>query len=133
MPTIAELEAAATTLSALAQAQWQTLIRMSAQYKEESGLYPNLTQKLASATAIQARQLNAALAVHQETGDGTVQLQGGADAVNYDQVRDKDEMVRFALSVLYDQPVRAASVQVGKMRAGVFCPRCYPYACRCGY
>lgn len=133
MPTLAELAAAATTLSALAQAQWQTLIRMSAQYKEEPGLYPNLTQKLASVTAIQAQQLNAALGVHEDTGDGTVALTGGTDAVDYSQVRDKDEMVRFALSVLFEAPIRVASVRVGKMRAGAVCSRCYPYTCRCGY
>jgi hypothetical protein len=121
MPTTTQINAADTTLSAVAQAQWQTLIRASAAYKEQPGLFPNLTGKLASVTAIQARQLNAALALIDGIGDGTVALTGGSDAVDYSQERDRDALVSYGLSVLYDQPLRKSRVAMGQMNTVTGC------------
>lgn len=129
MPTTAQISTAVTTLSAVAQAQWLVLIRKSAAYKEQPGLYPNLADKLAAVTTVQAQQLNAALTLIDEIGDGTVALSGGSDAVDYSQDRDRDALVSYGLSVLFDNPLRRSSVASGQMNAVTPCSTCGLFRC----
>jgi hypothetical protein len=116
MPTTAQIVAADTTLSELARAQWLALIHNSAAYREQPGLYPSLADRLSDVTAIQAQQLNAALALIDAIGDGTVAVSPvSGDGTDYSQDRDREALITYGISVLYDQPVRASSVAVAQM------------------
>ena len=133
MPTTPQIENASGTLSDLAKAQWLTLIRGSTRYRDQTSLYLSLESKLASVSEIQAKQLNAALALIDEIGDGTVSLAGGGDGVDYSQERDREDLINYGISALYDQPISRPNVGIVQRGIAVRCPRCYPYTCSCGY
>ncbi len=133
MPTTAQIENANPTLSELVQAQITALIRSSARYQEQPGRYPNLGAKLTEADGtIKVQQLNAALALIDSVGDGTVAIKGSDDGLDYMQTRDRDQLIGYMLDVLYDQPVRKSAVATGVMKAGGSCPRCGWPLNRCG-
>lgn len=106
MPTLAQIEAASGTLTATAQAQLLALIRTSRRYKQNISAFETLADVIADATTLQAQQLNAALALVDEVGDGTVALTGGQDAVDYSQDRDREQLLDYILSVLYEPAPR---------------------------
>jgi hypothetical protein len=142
MPTRAQIEAAANTLDSLAKGQWIALIRGSAEYRDQPGLYPDLEGTLDAVTALQAQQLNAALDLIDEVGDGTVELAGGEDGVDYSQDRDRNALISYGLRVLYDQPLRKPAVSAGLMNSpltgqavtlGRCCPICYSTLTGCGH
>jgi hypothetical protein len=134
MPTLAQITAASGTLDATAQGQWLTLIRVSPRYRDNPGLYPDLAGKLASVSALQAKQLNAALTLIDEVGDGTVAILGGRDALDFSQDRDRQALVDYGISVLYDSPVKGPAVTSGQMTPiASCCPLCggLTLPCRC--
>jgi hypothetical protein len=107
MPTQAEITAADSTLDELAQAQLLALIRGSNRYKSNPGFYvlPAAAIEAASGT-VKGKQLNAALTLIDEVGDGTVALTGGEDAIDFDQDRDREQLIDYCISVLYESPIR---------------------------
>jgi hypothetical protein len=130
MPTLQEIDAAATTLSASARAQTLSLVRGSALYRENIGMYPGLETKLDAATTIQNQQINAALALLDSVGDGTVALTGGEDAVDYDQVRDREQLVDYIIDTLFVTPVVRSGIAVAQMNRVASSPWCTRCGCR---
>lgn len=107
MPTLAQIAAADDTLSAAAQAQLLALIRGSNRYKAQPDFYALPADAIEAASGtVKGQQLNAALALVDVVGDGTVALTGGEDAVDYSQERDRQQLVDYMISVLYEQPPR---------------------------
>lgn len=108
MPTIAQITAADDDLSAIAQAQILTLIRGSAVYRRQVDAYENLDATIADADTTQVKQINAALTVLDASGntDGMVELSGGEEGVIFAQSDEREQLVAYILSVLYDTPPR---------------------------
>lgn len=134
MPSQQEISAASTTLSTVARAQALSLIRGSTRFREQVGLYPNLAAKLDAATTVQIQQINAALAAIDAIGDGTVALTGGEDAVDYEQVRDREQLVDYIIDTLYEAPAVRSGIAVSPMnrvRTGVWCSVCGCRRWRC--
>jgi hypothetical protein len=135
MPSISQITAASTTLTAIGRAQIISLIRGSSRYQSQIGLYPDLEAKLDAATTIQIQQLNASLALLDIVGDGTVALEGGEDAVNYDQVRDREQLINYMIDTLFISPVVRAGIGVASMNRirQSLCSRCgcLSYSCHC--
>ena len=105
MPTLAQITAADDTLTATAQAQLLALIRGSNRYKAQPDFYKLPADAIEAADGtVKAQQLNAALALIDTVGDGTVALTGGDEGVDYSQERDKEELINYIISVLYEQP-----------------------------
>lgn len=126
MPSQQQISGASTTLSAVARAQALSLIRSSTRYREQLGLYPNLAAKLDAATTIQVQQINAALALIDEIGDGTVALTGGEEGVDYEQTRDRAQLVDYIIDTLFDSPAVRSGIGVAPMNriAGTWCSVC---------
>ncbi len=97
MITRQEIAAEEDLLSPVAQALWLALFRS---YPANTGDYPALATKLEAAHGVTAQQLNAALRKIEEIGAGTVRIEGGKDALNYDPVRDRKELIAYGLAVL---------------------------------
>jgi hypothetical protein len=134
MPTTAQVTAASTTLTTIARAQVLSLIRGSSRYREQVGLYPSLADKVDAATTVQIQQMNAALTLIDAIGDGTVALTGGEDAVDYDQVRDREQLVSYMIDTLYEAPAVRSGVAVSSMnpiRTNVWCSTCGCNRWRC--
>lgn len=80
-----------------------TLIRNSKRYRENAGLFGNLRAKILEANnTVRAKQLNAILALIQALGVGEVSINGGDDAISYSQSKEREAMVNYAISVLYE-------------------------------
>jgi hypothetical protein len=121
MPTLAQIAAASTDLTDVAQAQLLALIRSSPRYKAQPDFYKLPAEAIADADGtVKARQLNAALALIDTVGDGTVALTGGEDAVDFDQVRDRDQLVDYIISVLYEQPPRRTIMSTSAITESTF-------------
>lgn len=89
----------------IARMQIVTAVRASDEYRQNAGRYPNLEGRLDGAGKIAAKTINAALQILEGYGGGTVALKGGDDGLDYSIKRDREEMVKYVLSVLYDSPV----------------------------
>jgi hypothetical protein len=133
MPTQTQISAASTTLSAVARAQVLSLIRGSTRYREQVGLYPALADKVDAATSVQIQQMNAALALIDAIGDGTVALTGSDDGVDYSQERDRAQLVDYMIDTLFEQATVRSGVAVSQMNSVSRCYvcRCLVTACRC--
>jgi hypothetical protein len=135
MPTLTQIAAAPTTLSAEARAQALTLISSSSRYREQAGMFPGLEAKLDAATTVQIQQINAALALLDPIIDGTVALTGGEEGVDYDQVRDQQQLIDYMIDTLFRTPVVRAGIATSQMNRvrGAWCSRCgiYRHNCPC--
>lgn len=121
MPTIAQITAASTTLTATAQAQLLALIRGSDRYRRNPDFYELPATAIAAASgAVKGQQLNAALALVDAIGDGTIALTGGEDAVDYSQERDREQLIDYMISVLYEQPPRTGILTTSATTEQVF-------------
>lgn len=107
MPTRAQITSADDTLDELAQAQLLALIRGSNRYKLHPDFYELPATAIAAASGtMKGQQLNAALLLIDGVGDGTTSLEGGEDAVNWSQARDREQLIDYIISCLYEQPPR---------------------------
>lgn len=127
MLTPEEIQAASATLTDETRAVLVTLVR---QFRGYSPVwFPNLESTIDAATEIQRKQLNALTEKLNAVGAGSVKLSGGKRAVNYDQTRDRDELLRAVLAVLYDAPVVESFVrldsEVGDAQAWDFFAQTY--------
>lgn len=110
MPTLAQVELASVTLTATAQAQLLALIRGSDRYKRNPDFYELPATAIAAASGtVKGQQLNAALTLLDSSGysDGVVELAGGEEAVLFSQERERESLVSYMISVLYEQPPRS--------------------------
>jgi hypothetical protein len=121
MPSLEQITAASTDLTDVAQAQLLALIRSSPRYKAQPDFYKLPAEAIADADGtVKARQLNAALALIDAVGDGTVALTGGDEGVDYSQERDKAELVDYMISVLYEQPPRRTIMSTSALTESTF-------------
>lgn len=123
MPTVDEIQSASSSLDDVAQAALLTLIRQSAHY--DPGRYPDLAAQIAASDGtVVGQQLNAVLSKLDEVGDGTVAVSGGKDGADYSQARDREALVAYALSALYETPYAPPTVASGVMQPARTCPQC---------
>jgi hypothetical protein len=108
MLTRTEIAAEATTLTPEEQALWLTLFRSYPGYSLAT--HPEAAEKLGDVEGVEAQQLLAALRKIEEIGAGTIRLEGGRDALDYDQRRDRYELIAYGLSVLFETSEEVISV-----------------------
>jgi hypothetical protein len=121
MPTLLQIENADATLTATAQAQLLALVRGSDRYKRNPGFYELPATAIAAASGTtKGRQLNAALALIDAVGDDTTKLEGGEEAVNFDPERDREKLISYCISVLYEQPPRYQILTTSAVNEPVF-------------
>ncbi|MGI8655474.1 MAG: hypothetical protein ACR2LC_09670 [Pyrinomonadaceae bacterium] len=124
------------TLTEIARASWETLIRGSALYHAKSGLYPDLTAKLAVVNGVKAKQMSAVLDRIDLLGDKVSSLKGYAGGVNSSTVEKRNALIEYGLSVLYLPPAPRPASSVVQMQSNVYtvcvwCRRGY-YGGSCG-
>lgn len=106
-PNRTQIDGAGASLSPTSQAVWLSLIRQNARYRSAVLGFQNLENALAAVDGLKAKQLNAALDLIEAVGVGEIGIKGGDDAVDYSQARERDALIDYGLSVLYDQPIGA--------------------------
>lgn len=107
MPTNLQITSASDTLTESAQAQALALIRQSDRYKAHPEFYRLPAAAIASASGtIKGRQINATLTLIDKIADGTIALLGGEKGLDYDKARDRNQLVEYLISVIYEQPPR---------------------------
>jgi hypothetical protein len=121
MPTLAQIIDADDTLTATAQAQLLALVRGSERYKRNPGFYELPATAIAAASGtVRGQQLNAALALIDAVGDDTTKLVGGEEAVDFDPERDREKLIDYIISCLYEQPPRAQILTTSAVNEPVF-------------
>jgi hypothetical protein len=107
MLTKAEITAASPNLDDVDIQMWLSLIRSNPDYKANVVLFPNLEDTLNDASGDTAgKMLNALSARIQALGIGVVEIRAGDEGLWYNQQKERDALVAYALSILY--PVNAA-------------------------
>lgn len=132
MLTKAQITSASTTLDDTDIEMLVALFRISSRYKEYPEFFPDLESRLASVDGtIKAQQLNAVLDLIEDLGVGEVQIQGGDEGLRYSQTLEREALINYAMSVVYDQatfvpkPSSAYGVAVGQR--DLVCPICSGY------
>lgn len=83
-----------------ARSLWLTLFRQYPGYSPTR--FPDVAAKLAAVQGYDAKKLLAVLVKIEEIGSGTIKIEGGGEGLDFDQERDRNELIAFGLSVLYD-------------------------------
>jgi hypothetical protein len=123
--TKAQIEAAGTALEGgklaeVAQQQWLTLIRSLPAYREHPGLYPDLTGKLASATGVTAKILQAALTEIERllSKAGGMQDVSLSKNIEWSLSENVAVLVMDGLNALYEVPARRPTSAVRRIGSG---------------
>lgn len=104
MITRAEIaEETENSLSEVEQSMWLALFRDHPGYTLQR--YPDVATKLTTVEGVKAKQLLAALRKIEALGADTVRLEGGRDGIDVDPVRDRNALVSYGLSVLYERHI----------------------------
>jgi hypothetical protein len=149
MLTKDEITAAPDTLDSVDKAMWLTLIHANQFYRDNKAVYPDVSAKLDAASGtVQGKMLNAILDKIEELGIGEISLRTPDDGLNYSQPDERDALVRYGLSVMYDAVFYVTStseqlegytqVRQRPIRTNNLCPICRVYysglVCpTCGY
>lgn len=103
MLTKAQIAAASPTLDETDIQMLATVIRNGATYKANPVMYPELEGKISDTDGtVKAQMLNATLDLLEALGPGEVELSGGNEGLRYSQTREREALVNYALSVIYD-------------------------------
>jgi hypothetical protein len=116
MLTREEIANEGTELTPEEQSIWLTLFRQHPKYS--SARYPDAVPKLAAARDVTAQQLLAALRKIEEIGAGTVKLEGGRQGMDFDQVRDRNDLIAYGLAALFDTSTASKPFFFGTVKAG---------------
>ena len=82
---------------------WLALIRANTIYRGNKEYYPDIEIELENASGtVKGQMLNAILDKIEELGIGEASIRNGDEGLNYSQGSERDALVRYALSVLYD-------------------------------
>jgi hypothetical protein len=141
MLTKAEITAQPDTLDATDKAMWLALIYANQFYRDNKAIYPDVSTKLDSMNGtVQGKMLNAVLDKIETLGIGEISLQTPDDGLRYSQQSERDALVRYGLSIMYDAVLYVVSteeqnqgyVQVRQrgVRYNPICPNCgycHPY------
>lgn len=138
MLTKAEITAASTTLDETDQAMWLALFRANSFYRANKLIYPDLEATLDDANgSVKAAMLNATLDRIEALGVGQVQIKNGDEGLNYSQDDERNALVTYGLSILYDTilivpQINANTGQFGNVQVRQRWPAC-PVCSLCGY
>jgi hypothetical protein len=132
MLTKVEIQNASQTLDAIDQEMWLALIRANSFYRDNKVFYPDVETELENASGtVKGQLLNAILDRIEALGVGEVSIKNGDEGLNYSQTAERDALVKYALSVLYDAVdfVELTSTTVGQfgpyhVRQRSFCGMC---------
>jgi hypothetical protein len=103
MLTKAEIVAAPITLDATDKQMWLSLIHANQYYRDNKAIYPDISAQLDAASGtVKGQMLNAISARIQSLGVGEVKLQTPDEGLGYSQHDERDALVAYALSVMYD-------------------------------
>jgi hypothetical protein len=103
MFTKAQISAAPNTLDSTDVQMWVAQIRSSARYRGNPELFPDLEDAIASVNGtIKAQQLNVTMAAIVALGTGEVRLSGGDDGLQFSQPAEREALINYALSVIYE-------------------------------
>lgn len=106
MLTKAQIAAAPNTLDAIDIAMLVTILRKSVSYRSSPEFYPELEDAItATIGTVKAQQLNAIMDLIEALGPGEVAISGGDEGLRYSQTAEREAMLNYALSVLYDRTV----------------------------
>jgi len=135
MLTKDEITAASPDLDDTDQEMWLALIRANTFYRGNKAFYPDVPGEIAAASGtLKGQMLNAILDKIEALGIGEASIRSGDEGLNWSQSSERDAMVKYGLSVLYDatdvvyQPNTSAgdfgSVQVRQRSAYGMCMFC---------
>lgn len=103
MLTKAEITAASQTLDTTDQEMWLALIRANTFYRGNKPFYPDVAGELAAASGtLKGQMLNAILDKIEALGIGEASIRSGDEGLNWSQSSERDALVKYGLSVLYD-------------------------------
>lgn len=103
MFTRAQIAAADSTLSEVTVDMWVALIKNSQRYRTEPALFPNLEEAILEVDGtVKAQQLNVALDAIEALGPGEVALRGGDDGLQFSQTLEREALVSYGMSVVFD-------------------------------
>ncbi len=103
MLTKAEIAAASTTLDETDLEMWLALIRANTFYRGNKVFYPDVETVLDDASGtIKGAMLNAILDRIEALGVGEASIRNGDEGLNWSQSSERDALVKYGLSVLYD-------------------------------
>lgn len=140
----AEILAGVSPLTAMKVSALDWILRQSVAYESSRARYSGVTAKLealktapavatavdtSDKTALKAKAMDALLTLlPREVGHGTINILGGDAGKDYSQVRDREDLMRFALGVLFDEE-EITSVDSNYV---VILPRCGDCGYSCG-
>lgn len=103
MLTKAEIAASSATLDETDVEMWLALVRANAFYRGNKAFYPDVPGEIDNADGtVKGKMLNAILDRIEALGVGEVNIRNGDEGVNWSQSSERDALVKYALSVLYD-------------------------------
>lgn len=103
MLTKSEITSASNQLDETDIALLLPLIRNTKRYRDNLPLFSDLESVIEDANGtVQAKQINAVLAKVIALGPGEVGINGGEDALNYSQAREREALVNYIISILYE-------------------------------
>jgi hypothetical protein len=137
MLTKNEITTASATLDAVDVEMWLALIRANTYYRGNKFFYPDVQFQLEEANGTaKGQMLNAILDKIEALGVGEVSIRNGDEGLNYSQSQERDALVKYALSVLYDATeivyqtdTSGAYGQAQVRQRGYTCPCCFNYYC----
>jgi hypothetical protein len=126
-----EITSASVTLDAVDREMWLALIRANTVYRGNKEFYPDVEIELENASGtVKGQMLNAILDKIEELGIGEVSIRNGDEGLNYSQGSERDALVRYALSVLYDA---VSTVEIVSTTSGQFGPYSVRQRSVCGF
>jgi hypothetical protein len=109
MLTRAQINASSPVMDDVTVQYWASLIRNNKKYNPV--LHPNLVSELEATDGdIRGQMLNALLVLIENIGAGEVKLSGGDDGIRYDQTLERDALVAYAISIVFDKVLIATVI-----------------------
>ncbi len=103
MLTKNEIVSAPATLDETDMEMWLALIRANTFYRGNKIFYPDVQGELDNADGtVKGKMLNAILDRIEALGVGEASIRGGDEGLNWSQSAERDALVKYGLSILYD-------------------------------
>lgn len=108
-----EISTASAVLDELDIAMLVTVIKSGGTYKANPPFYNDLTAKIeATDGTTEAKMLNAIKTRIESLGVGEVELRGGDEGVYYSQNKEREALINYAISIIYDAPFDSLAVDL---------------------
>ncbi len=103
MLTKTEITAEPNTLDETDVEMWLALIKANEYYRMNKVFYPDILTELENASgSVKGSMLNAILNKIEALGPGEASIVGGDEGLNWSQSQERDALVKYGLSILYD-------------------------------